>query len=787
MLSKLPRALAAVLTPSQRWGLRTRSIIVLATLPLVFLPGAAPVAADVDRTASVSFTPESWTYVSSLQQNKSFLNDVGPAPLGTGDSASDVRRSFFQLNLTAIQAAPSIKSIDSAQLVFTRNTPCGRDNSEGFKVWTTGQINRHTDWRHQPEWLRQIGVSQITCGVDGRYTVNVTGTIRTFLAGSENLLTLGLASRDEVASFGNLLLNHDPELKIAYTYTTTGSQQPAPQVESFTPTGWTYADSGDRQASHWNEDVAAPVGRDGNRAQRSFFTFQPAALEGRRLARATLKLDRVKDCQVGEHALEVWSTGAISARTTWNAQPTWNAKVSTHTWDACRSTLELDVSAAVLGDGSPVTLGLRATDEKDTLSRYVFANAPQLIVESSVPPAMPENTAINEQPCEGRPYLGTATPQAYATVEHSFSEPVNVRFEWENLDGTRLGESVVELDRGWPYARASSPAGIHDGSYRWRARSEDSWTTSNWSPWCEYRLDLVAPETAPTVTSTLYKDSTPAGGIDVPGEFKLSVNGATDVKGFRVSLGGVNDLPVGEDGTATVTFTPAASGVHTMEAYTYDKAGNRSPVTTYTFTVAKSAPDVPTALRLTQSGYSYPPVTRPDCATGDERPFFIAARSSTHEANFSHREGGFLNARFQWQTLDGEAVDEQTAPAYSGNTTLIQMTDKVHNGGVYRWRVRAEDRDQPGLVSEWSRWCEFGIDSTPPDKVASVTVSGRQVTFGPNGMTDIAGYVFYRSLGDGQPIEGVQVTVTIPESGYGEVRPFDRAGNLGPVTSFTAG
>ncbi|MFI6316560.1 hypothetical protein ACIBG8_03525 [Nonomuraea sp. NPDC050556] len=138
-------------------------------------------------------------------------------------------------------------------------------------------------------------------------------------------------------------------------------------------------------------------------------------------------------CQVGERGLEVWNTGAAGQRTTWQAQPTWNVKAVTYAWN---DPLEIDVSAAFLGDDSAVTLGLRATDEKDPLSSFVFGNAAQLVVESATAPPTPTDPTTERKPCDSRPYLNTATPQVRAAVRLEEDREASGRWQWEKTDGT---------------------------------------------------------------------------------------------------------------------------------------------------------------------------------------------------------------------------------------------------------------------------------------------------------------------------------------------------------------
>ncbi|MFI6316559.1 hypothetical protein ACIBG8_03520 [Nonomuraea sp. NPDC050556] len=288
------------------------------------------------------------------------------------------------------------------------------------------------------------------------------------------------------------------------------------------------------------------------------------------------------------------------------------------------------------------------------------------------------------------------------------------------------------------------------------------------------------------MSAAIYSGSDPVGGVDVPDEFKLSVNGAHDVVGFRATLYGSYDLPAGEDGTATLPFTPWRPGQYTLEVVTYDRAGNLSPAARHTFTVAKSPPDVPTGMTIlvNQTPLTLP---RPNCARGEDRPWY-GPGAAYPTARFVNRDGGPIVARFQFQTLDGEAVEEKTTvPQYSGAYTSMEMTDKLQDGQIYRWRARGEDTVNE-VNGEWSAWCEFGYDAVGPKQPPALSVSGESMTLGPDGNEGITGY-FYGAP-PGYPgtairhVEGREATVTLPPDEYVAVFAHDRAGNLSPVATY---
>ncbi|MFI1195416.1 hypothetical protein ACH4T9_19460 [Micromonospora sp. NPDC020750] len=108
-----------------------------------------------------------------------------------------------------------------------------------------------------------------------------------------------------------------------------------------------------------------------------------------------------------------------------------------------------------------------------------------------------------------------------------------------------------------------------------RSRSTNGWVSS------EGRWSLHFNHQPPGVSSTVYPDNwEPSGGVGVPGTFVFSPPSNWDeVTEYRYRFSGDSELQTvaaGPDGTATITWTPAASGFESVEVYAVRPDGKQS-------------------------------------------------------------------------------------------------------------------------------------------------------------------------------------------------------------------
>ena len=130
---------------------------------------------------------------------------------------------------------------------------------------------------------------------------------------------------------------------------------------------------------------------------------------------------------------------------------------------------------------------------------------------------------------------------------------------------------------------------------RWQVKTSDQLGgSSDWSGSCEFQVDTVGPQAAPSVVSTdgLYPPETPDdvvhGNKGRSGKFTLGPNGQTDVASYTYSVNAGSTMtatPAAVGGSVTVWVTPNKKFDNVLVVRSKDKAGNISAPAEYTFLV----------------------------------------------------------------------------------------------------------------------------------------------------------------------------------------------------------
>lgn len=263
-------------------------------------------------------------------------------------------------------------------------------------------------------------------------------------------------------------------------------------------------------------------------------------------------------------------------------------------------------------NASNLTLGLKANDEGNMNGWKRFKHDAKLNITYNRAPNTPTDPRLvvpSVAGCvtgAGRPVIATLTP----TLSGVVSDP--------DIGDSLRAHFAVEKQSSSPYApwsaywnslvstlysnnqRAQGVSGtLSDGDvFRWRVRGYDGARYSAYTGWCEFAVDVTAP-VAPSVTpvmtgvAAVYEEGRERGGVNLAGKFTLNRGASADVVTF---LYGFNDplttKSVAVSGSSAVIDFPAAeSGPVTLYVKSRDKAGNVSPVTTYSFVVAAPSED----------------------------------------------------------------------------------------------------------------------------------------------------------------------------------------------------
>ncbi|WP_436492910.1 hypothetical protein [Actinokineospora sp. HUAS TT18] len=177
-------------------------------------------------------------------------------------------------------------------------------------------------------------------------------------------------------------------------------------------------------------------------------------------------------------------------------------------------------------------------------------------------PSGPAITRVSGEPEWGKP----------VTVQFAPAERVTGTVSFEvRLDG--VAAQVVPAGPDGTATFTFTADKLPGNEVRVRSRSASGWV-SHESSWRHY----FSPFT--TIASDLYTEAGPAGGVGVPGTFTFTPPpGETDIEGYLYSFdvfGESSFVPAGPDGTATITWTPDASGWYYLDAQAMHPNGERA-------------------------------------------------------------------------------------------------------------------------------------------------------------------------------------------------------------------
>ncbi|HEY2670768.1 MAG TPA: hypothetical protein VGJ07_10370 [Rugosimonospora sp.] len=358
--------------------------------------------------------------------------------------------------------------------------------------------------------------------------------------------------------------------------------------------------------------------------ERSFFRVGiPSAIWGTHVVGATVNTIETYSSSCSYSAtVQLWSTGGISASTTWNHPPTMSGEVtSTSVGPACSSapTIGFNVTSkavdAAAGHWTSWTFGLIGNESSGNY-RKRFEHNPSIQIEynhipgvPSSPAAMAGSTNVGCATATPYPWMGSTAGVTPPTIQAKVSDTDGGQVQgifsyW--VDGTTTKYTLASTVTSGGTAKVSLPSSFISGLTAgkvvdWQAQATDGKDTSAWSGVCHFGVDLSSPP-APTVTSADSKyPSTDTGNIGAAagtqGSFKLAESDGTTATSFVYSLDTVpptSNPPASEKigatgGTATVPATPLAPGTHTLWSYALDQAGNESTLASYRFAVAGHA------------------------------------------------------------------------------------------------------------------------------------------------------------------------------------------------------
>ncbi|MFD8981027.1 DNRLRE domain-containing protein [Streptomyces sp. NPDC059564] len=366
--------------------------------------------------------------------------------------------------------------------------------------------------------------------------------------------------------------------------------------------GWTRVAKKHPNTAYWKSADALRAGNEGGSEglSRSFLQIDTAGLKGAPVAGATLRVRNTASATCAAKPVELWSTGAVTSKTTWNKQPAKGVKLATVTaakgaGPGCAAgDLTFDVTAllkdAAAGNRTAVTVGLYAADENDTSAWKRFdPKSAALQTTLTVPPAVSAQATDPVTACTGG-LIGNTQVSLSATVDGPDSGSLSAEFQvFKAGTATPQRTMAIPAVKGRPVTWPVADADLPSGDYTWNARGVDaaSGTASAWSRTCAFSVDRTRPTAPPAISSPEFPNGDNGqpdhtGAARTPGTFTFGTGGVEDLAEIVYwSDADAVRRTVAPGGSATIT--PLATGPQRVYAYSVDKAGNRSDTANHLF------------------------------------------------------------------------------------------------------------------------------------------------------------------------------------------------------------
>lgn len=516
-------------------------------------------------------------------------------------------------------------------------------------------------------------------------------------------------------------------------------------IRDLTLTGVGHTDLREPSKTLTGKDLPVGAWRDEEQrlhVSKAYFTVDLVPLRNVRLINvyAYAYESAVTDC-TKPRTTELWHT-KLSEQPTWFRAPKeLTRQEGTTGAPGCRTNLRWDLTdaaaKAIAAGEQKATFALRLPADK----QYSVAHGRriaglQVQAGYNTAPSAATEPQLDGKPCDGTERLVGTAPTLFAKVTDADPVPgFQVRYVVTDVaDPAKRHEAVTtSTDRPYTYLPASFLE--HGHTYEWTAQGEDGYDKGQPSPPCRFTADLLAPATAPTITSTDFTPSGPTTGVGMPGTFTFDAGGDEDVVEFRYRLRDSAMQQVSADrpgGRATATLRVPSSGDNRIEVFAVDRVGHYSPSSTYQFKVRYNGPSVQ-AVEEAQLGST------------------IEISMSSAEANITE---------FVYQV--GSGGPELTVPAVAGAAKVAVRVTSAHSTSV---SVRA--RTAAGDLTASSGSFTRTADSSPV-----ITRDGDLYTFAP-GMPGVVEYVYNINSGPDQVVAaGPDGKTTLPlDLGEGEFPP----------------
>lgn len=356
---------------------------------------------------------------------------------------------------------------------------------------------------------------------------------------------------------------------------------------------------------------------------RSFFRLDwSPSLKGAQITSASVTGLETYSWSCNGRTVQLWETGAISSKTTWNNQPSWKNQIDSkdlaHGYSSsCPDDyVKFDAKSlaqdAADGGWDKITIGLKAAaDGEDDAGAWKKFKAtgdhsPYIKAYYNRKPATPTSLTMTPGPdCDRTaPYAHVGKSDLVFAATSSDKDGNLAYLDFE-LWRTGYGDSKI-LDKnlstdtaGHASTTVASSKFTNGYTYSWRVRALDSeGAASVYAPTadplvCRFVYDSDAPN-SPKVSSTDFPEADDSGSIwsevkfGTAGSFTFAPDVDTDVTKFEYSFNstsysGSKTVTAGTSGT--VSLKPPVAGPSILYVRAVDASGNVSEGTKYLFYV----------------------------------------------------------------------------------------------------------------------------------------------------------------------------------------------------------
>lgn len=321
----------------------------------------------------------------------------------------------------------------------------------------------------------------------------------------------------------------------------------------------------------------------------------------------------------------------------------------------------------------------------------------------------------------GRPYINTVTPTLSAVMSTSDGGSLQGSFEIWHTNGAEIGGQNLSASVA-SGSRASWTVGsgnFVDGStYSWRSRGWNGYLySSSYSPWCEFTIDTDPPP-APTISSPTFLQNGWSAGT---GAFNYTSSdpgtNPSGVAGYLTSLDGAAWSSVSS--STSTTLSNLALGWHTFKVEAQDKAGNISPVASYTFGVGDGSLLTPANQDRTQASVA------------------LTAKAPAAEgyAAYFYRQGTSV-------AFTEIPAADVTVPGTNSNVSWPVAADSSGNVSALNWKMAQTVRNAGGGDGLYQVEACFFVNSTDSSPTVCSGPAGVQLAahaFGASYATEKVG------------------------------------------------